>query len=167
MKKAYFAGGCFWCIASALSHLSGVNKIIDGYAGGDKENPTYKEVKSQSTNHRETICIIYDEEKLTYAELLESFFENVDPFDAEGQFIDRGFSYTLAVFYNDASERELCERKIAAIESETGRKVCVSVLPYKNFYIAEEEHQDYAKKNVEAFAEEYEKSGRRAFFEGK
>lgn len=167
MKKAYFAGGCFWCIAAAFAELNGVEQVIDGYAGGDKENPTYLEVKHQQTNHRETVCVVYDEDVITYDQLLDFFFDNVNPFDPDGQFIDKGFSYTLAAFYINEEERLKCVRKIDMIESEFGRKVCISLEPYKNFYKAEEEHQNFAQKNKEAFAREYEESGRKAFFEGK
>ena len=99
MKTAYFAGGCFWCITPTFKELDGVFDVISGYCGGDEINPTYKEVKSQQTGHRETIKIDYDPEKVSFSELFEIFLGGVDPFDSEGQFIDKGFSYTLAIYY--------------------------------------------------------------------
>ena len=92
MKTAYFAGGCFWCITPTFKETEGVFDVKSGYCGGDEENPTYKDVKSQKTGHRETIKIDYDPEKVSFGELFEIFINNVDFFDSEGQFIDRGFS---------------------------------------------------------------------------
>ncbi len=160
MKEAYFAGGCFWCV-TPIYKLYGVDKVICGYAGGDEENPTYEQVKSQTTGHRETIKLEYESEKVTYDKLLDIYFANVDPFDSEGQFIDKGFSYTLAIFYKSDEERALAAAKIAALESESKKKAYVELLPYKNFYEAEEYHQDYYLKNPEAFEQELIDSGRK------
>ena len=160
MKEAYFAGGCFWCV-TPIYKMYGVDKVICGYAGGDEPNPTYEQVKHQETGHRETIKLVYDPEKVGFEKLLDIYFANVDPFDAEGQFIDKGFSYTLAIFYNSEEEKKAAEAKIAAIEKEKGKKVQVAVLPYKNFYEAEEYHQDYYLKNPEAFEKELVESGRK------
>ena len=109
MKKAYFAGGCFWCIAPVFREMEGVGSVVSGYCGGDEENPSYADVKAQKTRHRETICVEYDPEKVSYRDLLTVFLESVDPFDAGGQFIDRGKSYTLAVFCSDGEERAAAE----------------------------------------------------------
>ena len=160
MKEAYFAGGCFWCV-TPIYKMNGVEKVICGYAGGDEVNPTYEDVKHQKTGHRETIKLVYDPEKVSYDRLLNIYFANVDPFDAEGQFIDKGFSYTLAIFYNDDSEKELAIRKLNDIEKDSGKKTYVEVLHYKNFYEAEEYHQDYYLKNPEAFEKELIESGRK------
>lgn len=160
MKEAYFAGGCFWCV-TPIYKLYGVSKVTCGYAGGEEENPTYEQVKSQSTGHRETIKLEYEPEDVSYDKLLDIYFANVDPFDSEGQFIDKGFSYTLAIFYKTEDEKELAAAKIAALESESGKKVQVELLPFKNFYEAEEYHQDYYLKNPEAFEKEMIESGRR------
>ena len=161
MREAYFAGGCFWCV-TPIYKLYGVEKVICGYAGGDEVNPTYEQVKHQETGHRETIKLVYDPGKVTYGKLLDIYLANVDPFDPEGQFIDKGFSYTLAIFYNTDEERDLATAKIAAVEKETGRKAFIALLPYKNFYEAEEYHQDYYLKNPEAFEKELTESGRKA-----
>ncbi len=160
MKEAYFAGGCFWCV-TPIFKMYGAAQVICGYAGGDEVNPTYEQVKHQETGHRETIKIVYDPDRVSYEKLLEIYLANVDPFDGEGQFIDKGFSYTLAVFYQEDAQRELAEEKLAALEEKSGRKTQVAVLPYKNFYEAEEYHQDYYLKNPEAFEKELRESGRK------
>lgn len=159
-KSAYFAGGCFWCITPTFSEMEGVSQVLSGYSGGDEVNPTYADVKNQNTGHRETIKIDYDDSLVTFEELLDIFICSVDPFDAEGQFIDRGHSYTLAVYYNSQEEKALTEEKIAQLEAESGSKAFISVEPYKNFYTAEEEHQDYYLKNPEEFHKELVESGR-------
>lgn len=160
MREAYFAGGCFWCV-TPIYKMYGVDQVICGYAGGDEVNPTYEQVKHQETGHRETIKLVYDPAKVAYDKLLDIFFANVDPFDAEGQFIDKGFSYTLAIFYETEEEKEAATAKIRKVEEETGKRVQVAVLPYKNFYEAEEYHQDYYLKNPEAFEKELIESGRK------
>ena len=160
MKEAYFAGGCFWCV-TPIYKMYGVDRVICGYAGGEEENPTYEQVKRQETGHRETIQLLYDPQKVSYEKLLDIYFANVDPFDAEGQFIDKGFSYTLAIFYMSDDEKKTSLEKIAKIEQESGKKVQVEVLPFKNFYEAEEYHQDYYLKNPEAFEKELIESGRK------
>ncbi len=160
MKTAYFAGGCFWCITPIFMEINGVKTVISGYCGGEEEDPTYDQVKSQRTHHRETICVKYDPMQVSYEQLFDAFLESVDPFDAGGQFIDRGESYTLAVFYNDDSERIIAERKIQEIAAEAGKMPSVSIEQYKIFYPAEEYHQDYYLKNPEAFEKELLESGR-------
>lgn len=160
MKTAYFAGGCFWCITPTFREMEGVFSVTSGYSGGEEVNPTYEDVKYQRTGHRETIRICYNEEKHTFAELMQVFLCGVDPFDEGGQFIDRGHSYTLAVYYNDEEEHLIAASAIAALEAQAGRKVCISLEPFRNFYTAEEEHQDYYRKNPEAFRQELIDSGR-------
>lgn len=160
MREAYFAGGCFWCV-TPIYKMYGVDKVICGYAGGDEVNPTYEDVKHQKTGHRETIKLVYDPAKVSYDKLLDIYLANVDPFDGEGQFIDKGFSYTLAVFYQTDDEKETALSKIAETELRSGRKAQIAVLPYKNFYEAEEYHQDYYLKNPEAFEKELIESGRK------
>lgn len=161
MKTAYFAGGCFWCITPAFKETEGVFNVESGYCGGDEINPTYKEVKSQKTGHRETIKIDYDPEKISFSELFEIFLNGVDPFDSEGQFIDKGFSYTLAIYYNDIIEKETAEKMVLELEEKSGKKVFVSVEPFKVFYTAEEEHQDYYLKHPVEFEKELIESGRK------
>ena len=158
-KTAYFAGGCFWCITPAF-RLPGVQEVVSGYCGGDEEAPAYQDVKAQKTGHRETVAVTYDDEVLSYENLLASFLSNIDPFDADGQFIDRGHSYTLAVYYQSEDERIKAEKAISALSLKEGKKASIAVEPLKRFYEAEEYHQDYDLKNPEALAKEMELSGR-------
>ena len=158
--KAYFAGGCFWCV-TPIYKIYGVVSVVCGYSGGDEVNPSYKDVKAQKTGHRETIELTYDKENVSFDKLLDIYFANVDPFDGEGQYIDKGFSYTLAIYYQNDEEKQIAESRIKALEEESGKKVQVALEPFKSFYPAEEEHQDYYLKNPEAFEKELIESGRK------
>ena len=160
MKTAYFAGGCFWCITPTFREMEGVSAVVSGYCGGREENPTYEDVKYQRTGHRETVAIAYDPETVSYETLLDVFLGGVDPFDPGGQFIDRGHSYTLAVYYENEAEQQLAASAIRALEEASGRPVYISLEPFAAFYPAEEEHQDYYRKNPEAFRRELIESGR-------
>ena len=157
---AYFAGGCFWCITPAFDMTPGVQKVVSGYSGGAEDAPTYEDVKYQRTGHRETIRIDYNSEKVNFATLLEIFLNNVDPFDDGGQFIDRGHSYTLAVYYQNEAQQEASQAALAALEDSSGRKPAIALEPFTAFWPAEEYHQDYYKKNPEAFRKELIESGR-------
>lgn len=159
MNKAYFAGGCFWCV-TPIYKMYGVEKVVCGYSGGDEINPTYKDVKSQKTGHRETIMLEYDPEKVSYAKLLDIFFANVDPFDSEGQFIDKGHSYTLAIYYTSDEEKMMAENRIKKLRIDSSKDVFVSIEPFISFYEAEEYHQDYYLKHPEEFEQELIASGR-------
>ena len=157
MKNAYFAGGCFWCITPVFAETPGVVSVTSGYCGGDEADPRYEDVKSQTTGHRETVMIEYDENKLPYSSLLKLFFDNVDINDGGGQYIDRGRSYTLAIYYTNEEEKE-------AAQSEIKRLKCgdtVALEELKRFYPAEEYHQDFYLKEPEMFNKEMEISGRR------
>ena len=158
--RAYFAGGCFWCV-TPIYKMYGVDKVVCGYSGGDEVNPTYEDVKAQKTGHRETIMLEYDPEKVSYDKLLDIFFANVDPFDVEGQYIDKGFSYTLAIYYTSEDEKQSALSKIKALEEKSGKAVQVALEAFKSFYEAEEYHQDYYLKNPEAFEKELLESGRK------
>ncbi len=162
MKQAYFAGGCFWCITPFFAELAGVESVISGFSGGKEANPAYAAVKAQQTGHRETICVTYDPQAVTYGDLLDLFLKSVDPFDGGGQFVDRGRSYTLAVYYTDESEKAALLARLDALERQTGKTPCVAAEPFTAFWPAEELHQDYYKKNPEAFQKEWETSGRTA-----
>ena len=161
MKSAYFAGGCFWCITPFFKMQDGVLEVTSGYSGGDEENPRYEDVKHQRTGHRETIKIDYDPEKISFEELVEMFLESVDPYDGEGQFIDKGFSYTLAIYYQDEAEKAVSEAKVGALAASSDKEVFVAIEPFKSFWRAEEYHQNYYLKNPEAFEKEMIESGRR------
>ena len=164
--RAYFAGGCFWCV-TPIFKIYGVDKVTSGYSGGEEINPSYEDVKKQKTGHRETIMLEYDPSVVSYEKLLEIFLDNVDPFDAEGQFIDKGHSYTLAVYYSSEKEKEIAEKQIQKIQKETGREVFIALEPFKSFYAAEDYHQDYYLKNPNKFEKELEESGRKEFFSNK
>ncbi|SDB22316.1 peptide-methionine (S)-S-oxide reductase [Pseudobutyrivibrio sp. YE44] len=157
--KAYFAGGCFWCV-TPIYKIYGVDEVVCGYSGGNEVNPTYEDVKSQKTGHRETIELEYDPKNVSYDKLLDIYLANVDPFDSEGQFIDKGFSYTLAIYYQNEEELTLAQEKIKDLEQSSGKKAQIALEPFKSFYKAEEEHQDYYLKNPEAFEKEMKESGR-------
>ena len=158
--NAYFAGGCFWCI-TPIFKMYGVQEVVCGYGGGDEENPTYEQVKKQEIGHREVIQLVYDPNTVTYERLLDIYLANVDPFDEGGQFIDRGHSYTLAIMYTNDEEKELAKQKIQKLEEVHNQKAYISIEPFKNFYKAEEYHQDYYLKNPEAFEKELIESGRK------
>lgn len=159
--KACFAGGCFWCV-TPIYKIYGVDSVVSGYSGGKEENPAYEDVKAQKTGHREAILLEYDPAKVTYDELLEIYFDNVDPFDPEGQFIDRGRSYTLAIYYTSEEEKRLAEARIRRLEQESGKAVYVALEPFTAFYPAEEFHQDYYRKHPAEFEKELIESGRKA-----
>lgn len=159
-KTAYFAGGCFWCITPTFKEMDGVLDVVSGYSGGEEANPTYADVKKQKTRHRETIRIDFDSAKVTFEELLEIFLSSVDPFDPDGQFIDRGHSYTLAVYHCSESQQKAAEAAVRALAEESGQSVYVSIEPFTAFYKAEEEHQDYYLKHPEEFRQELIDSGR-------
>ena len=159
-ETAYFAGGCFWCITPTFKETKGVLDVVSGYSGGNEVNPTYLDVKYQRTRHRETICIDFDPAKVPFEELLEIFLSSVDPFDPDGQFIDRGHSYTLAIYHCSEAQQRAAEAAASALEAESGQKVYVSIEPFKSFYNAEEEHQDYYLKHPEEFRQELIDSGR-------
>ena len=159
-QTAYFAGGCFWCITPTFRETEGVLDVVSGYSGGTEESPTYLDVKHQRTGHRETIRIDYEPEQVSFRQLFDLFLCGVDPFDAGGQFIDRGHSYTLAVYYLNDEQKQTAENGIRALEAESGQTVCISVEPFKSFYPAEEEHQDYYRKHPEEFRQELIDSGR-------
>ena len=162
MKNAYFAGGCFWCIASVFDSTNGVTEVVSGFSGGSEPSPDYDDVKAQKTGHRETVMITYDETAVSYAELVSILLANTDPYDPDGQFVDRGRSYSLAVYYETPEEKETAARLTASLERETGKPVYVAIEPFKSFYATEEYHQSYHKKHPEEFENELLVSGRKA-----
>lgn len=150
MQKATFAGGCFWCMESPFEKLDGVKEVYSGYAGGTKANPAYKEVASGKTKHVEAIEVHYDADKISYEKLLQVFWVNVDPTDAGGQFVDRGFQYSTAIFYRNENEKKLAEQTKNFLDSQKilPKKIVTRITPYTTFYKAEEYHQNYYKKNL-------------------
>lgn len=148
-EKATFAGGCFWCMESPFEKLEGVKEVVSGYTGGDKENPTYKEVSAGGTGHLEAIQIIYDSSKITYTELLDVFWKQVDPTDPNGQFVDRGQQYKTAIFYHNEEQKKLAEKSKEKLDKsgKYERQIVTQIVQASKFYRAEEYHQDYYKKN--------------------
>ena len=164
-QKATFAGGCFWCVEKAFEHLDGVIDVISGYSGGDEPNPTYQEVSAEKTGHKESIQITYDPKKITYKQLLDIFWRNIDPTDDKGQFVDKGSSYTTAIFYRTEEEKTIAEQSKEEIAKKFDKPIVTEILPFKSFYQAEQYHQDYAEKNPIRYNVYYSGSGRPKFFE--
>ena len=164
---AYFAGGCFWCIEGILDAQEWVKEAISGYAGWDEKNPNYQEVSHGQTGHREAVKVEYDDNQISFAKLLDIYFHQIDPTDGEGQFYDRGFHYSPAVFYQNEQEKKIIEKYIEKLENSKkfDKKIAVKVLPYKNFYEAEEYHQNYSVKNADAYNRYKIGSGRAGFIE--
>ena len=147
-KTAVFAGGCFWCMESDFEDHKGISKVVSGYTGGHTVNPTYEEVSSGATGHFESVQVSYDPAVVTYPELLTVFWQNVDPFDAEGQFCDKGSQYHAAIFYGDDEEKKAAEESLAKVEKKFGQPVQTLLKPASTFYPAEDYHQDYHTKNA-------------------
>lgn len=161
MKTLYLAGGCFWCISGTFLSIEGIKDVVSGYSGGDEIAPTYEEVKSQKTGHRETIKVVFDENIISSKEILEIFFRSVDPYDYDGQFIDKGHSYTLAFYYIDNSEKDMFENFIKEKESLLSKDIAIAVEPFKGFYEAEEYHQKFSENHPEEYEKELTESGRK------
>ena len=145
IDKAYFAGGCFWFVEESFEKLNGVEEVISGYSGGITENPTYKEVTYGKTGHFEVVEVIYDKNIISYERLLNNFWVNIDPFDAYGQFCDKGYSYRSVAFYKSDKEKKLIEGDIRDIEKKFNKKVVTYLREFKKFYKAEDQHQDFYK----------------------
>ena len=143
--RAYFAGGCFWCVEESFEKLNGVVEVISGYSGGSTENPTYKEVTYGNTGHFEVVEIIYNKEIISYEELLKNYWINIDPFDAYGQFCDKGYSYRSVAFYENDKEKKLIERDIKNLEKKFDKKVVTYIREFNKFYKAENRHQNFYK----------------------
>ena len=159
-SKAYFAGGCFWCMEESFENILGVSKVISGYSGGTTENPTYKEVTYGNTGHFEVIEVIYIPEVVSYEKLLEEFWLNIDPFDAAGQFCDKGYSYRSVAFYQNEQQKNLIKNSIKEIEKKFKKKVVTYVRKFDKFYKAEAFHQDYYQINFVNYLR-YKKACRR------
>ena len=158
--KAYFAGGCFWCMEESFEKLSGVEEVISGYSGGVTENPTYKEVTYGNTGHFEVVEVVYDKKIISYEELLENFWINIDPFDSYGQFCDEGYSYRSVAFYQNANEKKLIEKKIKGLENRFNKKVVTYIRGFEKFYRAEQYHQDFYKIKLERYLKYKKACGR-------
>ncbi len=149
LAKATFAGGCFWCMEPPYDELEGVVSTTSGYTGGHKEDPTYEEVSAGGTGHAEALEVLYDPAKVSYETLLEVFWRNIDPLARDRQFCDRGHQYRSAIFYHDEAQRRLAEESKRALEGSGrfDRPITTEIVPASRFYVAEEYHQDYYRKN--------------------
>ena len=145
--KAYFGGGCFWCMEESFEKAEGVIEVISGYSGGTTENPTYKEVTYGDTGHFEVVEIVYDKSLTNYKKLLEIFWMNIDPFDAKGQFCDKGYSYRSVAFYKTNDEKIEIEESIKEIEKKFNKEVVTYLREFDKFYNAEVYHQNYYQEN--------------------
>jgi len=148
IKEAYFAGGCFWCMEEFFEKVKGIEEVISGYSGGYTKNPTYKEVTYGNTGHFEAAKIVYNEDVITYKELLNLYWKNIDPFDAAGQFCDKGLSYRSVAFYKTQSEKNEIKNSISNIEKKfKDKKVVTFIRKFEKFYPAEDYHQNYYQEN--------------------
>jgi peptide methionine sulfoxide reductase msrA/msrB len=167
LELATFAGGCFWCMEAAFEELDGVVEVVSGYSGGEKENPSYEEVLTGKTGHKEAIQVTYNPVIVSYEELLKLFWRQIDPTDDGGQFADRGSQYLTAIFYHNETQKKLAEKSKEDLQGMEmfEKPIVTEIIPFKNFYLAEEYHQDYSTKRNVAY-KIYEKgSGRLKFKE--
>jgi methionine-S-sulfoxide reductase len=146
-KTAVFAGGCFWCMEEAFEAVDGVDKVVSGYTGGTTKNPNYEQVTNQNTGHYEAVLISYNPQKISYAQLLDIFWKNVDPYDDEGQFCDKGPSYLSAIFYSNDEEKLLIEDSVKRLTQINTKLISTKFIKLDIFYSAEGYHQDYYKRN--------------------
>ena len=147
-QKAYFAGGCFWCMEESFDKVKGVIKSISGYSVGRTKNPTYRQVIYEKTGHVEAIEVIFDPKLTSYEKLLNVFWKNIDPFDAAGQFCDKGESYRSVAFYKNNAQKNYIEKTVKDIESKfEGKQVVTLIWKFNKFYPAEDYHQDYYQNN--------------------
>ncbi len=156
MEKALFAGGCFWCMVEPFDTQPGIASVVSGYAGGHVENPTYEEVKSQTSGHTEVVQITFDPEIMPFEELVEIYWQVTDPTDASGQFMDRGDSYRPVIYYYSEDQKRMAELSKERLE-KSGRytdPIVVTIEEAPKFWRAEEEHQDFYKKNKERYKQE-------------
>jgi peptide-methionine (S)-S-oxide reductase len=147
---AVFAGGCFWCMEPPFEKLDGVTAVVSGYTGGTLENPTYEQVSAGKSGHTEAVQIIYDPKQISYAELLKVFWKNIDPLDSAGQFCDKGPQYRSGIYYQSDAEKRAAEEsrnKLTQMGPFKGKAIATEIIQIKQFYPAEEYHQDYYKKN--------------------
>jgi methionine-S-sulfoxide reductase len=164
-RTAVFAGGCFWCIQPAFDKAKGVIKTVVGYSGGSEPNPTYELVSSEKTGYRESIQITYDPAKISYDQLLEIYWRQIDPTQGDGQFTDIGPSYRAAIFYGNDDEKRVAEtsKDKLARSGKFNKPIVTEILPAMKFYPAEAYHQKYYQQNPEHFEAFEEGSGRVSF----
>lgn len=165
LDTATVAGGCFWCVEAPFEKVHGVVAAVSGYAGGSEKNPTYEQVSGGGTGYAESVQIIYDPSMISYSELLDVFWKNIDPTDAGGSFYDRGSQYRSAIFYRNQDQKALAEMSKKKIESLKvfDKPIVTEIVPYTRFYRAEEYHQDFYMKNPQRYHEYRNGSGRDDF----
>ena len=148
LDVATFAGGCFWCMEQPFEELKGVEEVVSGYTGGHKENPSYEEVCKGTTGHLEAVQVRYDPEKISYDELLNVFWQTIDPTDSGGQFTDRGSQYKTAIFFHNDEQRKSAEESKRELEKAGiyNKPIVTEIIAFSHFYEAEDYHQDYYKK---------------------
>lgn len=151
-----FAGGCFWCMVEPYDTQPGIESVVSGYAGGHVENPTYEQVKSQTSGHTEVVQITYDPKNVTFEELISTYWQVTDPTDASGQFMDRGDSYRPVIYYYNQDQKEIAEQSKQELQDSGKYKdpIVVTIEEAPIFYRAEEEHQDFYKKNKDRYQQE-------------
>jgi methionine-S-sulfoxide reductase len=166
VETATFAGGCFWCMTPPFEKLDGVLKVTAGYADGQGEDPTYDDYAEKGFT--EAVQITYDPAKITYTDLVDVYWKQINPTDAEGQFVDRGPQYRAAIYYQTPIQKKLAERSKRALD-KSGRydkPIVTAIAPFKNFYPAEDYHQDYYKKNPIHYNLYHDNSGRNEYLDG-
>jgi methionine-S-sulfoxide reductase len=166
-KTAILAGGCFWCIQPAFDKAAGVVKTVVGYSGGTEPNPTYQSVSSEKTGHREAIEITYDPAKISFDQLLDIYWKQINPTQADGQFTDIGPSYRAAIFYNNEEEKKIAQSSKEKLgrSGKFNKPIVTEILPAMKFYSAEAYHQKYYRQNPERFEAFEQGSGRTSFQE--
>ena len=167
LEIATLAGGCFWCIEADLEKILGVKKVISGYAGGHKENPSYKEVSSGGTGHVEAVQVYFNPKEISYSKLLDIFWKKINPTDDKGQFVDRGYQYSSAIFYHSEEQKKTAEESKTKLSKKGPFKesILTPIKTFKNFYPAEDYHQDYYKKNTIKYKYYRWRSGRDQFLQ--
>jgi len=166
-EVATFSGGCFWCVEAPFEEVDGVISVVSGYAGGKEKNPTYSEVSGGQTSHRESVQITYDPEIVSYAELVDIFWQTFDPTDVGGSFFDRGSQYESAIFFHNEEQKKVAEESKKRLDQSKrfSKPIATPIIKYTNFYPAEEYHQDYYKKSPQEYYAYRKGSGRDAFIQ--
>ncbi|MGM8216383.1 peptide-methionine (S)-S-oxide reductase MsrA [Bacillaceae bacterium W0354] len=165
LEKATFAGGCFWCMVKPFDQWDGVHSVISGYTGGHVENPTYEQVKKGDTGHYEAVQITFNPNIISYEMILNLYWQQIDPTDPDGQFQDRGPQYRTAIFYHNEDQRKLAQisKEQLANSQKFNKPIVTEILKAEQFYPAEDYHQDFYKKEPEAYITDRKKSGRDEF----
>lgn len=165
LQKAVFAGGCFWCMEGPFESLDGVVESISGYTGGVEKNPSYEDVSSGKTGHREAVMVFFDPTKVSYETLFSTYWSQIDPFDAGGQFADRGDHYTTAIFFMNEEQKKIAEDSKRILSEKNNTPVATFILPFLSFYPAEDYHQDYYLHAADRYNQYKKGSGRARFIE--